>query len=96
LHVLTQTEEDCSPSRVFEDMRQLLPADAVLWCKPMYLVRRGNPVEEITRASRQVGADLIVLAMTRPDVLADHAHWATASRVVAEAKIPVLIVRDHL
>ena len=57
------------------------------------LIRLGDPAEEITRAAQEWQADLIVTPRCRGFFAARFALGATASRVLARAHCPVLIVR---
>ena len=70
-------------------LKALLPSDAECWCEPKLRVEVGDPAEEILEAASQDEAELIVMAVEH-GLLADHAPWATFSRVVREAKCPVL------
>lgn len=98
LHVLPNGNADHGLSwrAVTEQMKQLLPADVDVWCRPMFVVREGEPAEEILKAEHEAGADLIVLAVSMPGILLDHSPWATASQVVRRAHAPVLTVRNRL
>jgi nucleotide-binding universal stress UspA family protein len=77
-------------------MQQLVPGDAGLWCKPAFRVEAGELSETILSVAEQTAADLIVLGVTHARLLADHAHWSVASKIVRFAGCPVLTVRDHL
>jgi nucleotide-binding universal stress UspA family protein len=98
LHVLSdrQSDNDLTWKVATEEMKQLLPADVENWCKPLFVVREGEPAEEILRTEKETAADLIVMAVSMPNVLSDHTPWATASQVVRRAHAPVLTVRNRL
>jgi nucleotide-binding universal stress UspA family protein len=59
-------------------------------------VRVGAPYRILTEASRQAGADLIVVGATAAGWLASGVLGSTAERVVRKAACPVLVVRDGL
>lgn len=77
------------------ELRELVPLDAEQWCRPLFLVDCGDPAQEILRTARELNADLIVLSASTP-LMADHATWSIASKVVRESLCPVLTVRDRL
>ena len=58
------------------------------------VVRTGTPYEEICRAARALGADLIVLTTHGHTGLKHVVLGSTAERVVRHADCPVLVVRD--
>lgn len=58
------------------------------------VVRTGKPFEEICRAARTLGADLIVLTTHGHTGLKHVVLGSTAERVVRHADCPVLVVRD--
>ena len=60
------------------------------------IVRTGKPFEEICRAARTLGADLIVLTTHGHTGLKHVMLGSTAERVVRHADCPVLVVRDRL
>ena len=78
-------------------LRKLVPDEAELWCKPEYFVERGNAAERILDLANLREVDLIVLgaqpARGVPGA-ATHLAIATAHKVVAHAKCPVLTVRS--
>jgi nucleotide-binding universal stress UspA family protein len=78
-------------------LRKLVPDEAELWCKPEYFVERGNAAERILDFANLREVDLIVLgaqpARGVPGA-ATHLAIATAHKVVAHAKCPVLTVRS--
>lgn len=77
-------------------LRNLVPAEADLWCEPRFQVVRGTASEKIMESSFEFGADLIVLG-TRPAKggtgAITHVLPSTAHRIVTEAVCPVLTVR---
>ena len=96
LHVSKKVEGGDWRESMYSKMQQLVPEDSALWCKPVFRVESGDLTETILATADQARADLIVLAVTNAQLLVDHAHWSTASRVVRFAECPVLTVRDHL
>jgi nucleotide-binding universal stress UspA family protein len=78
-------------------LRKLVPAEAEAWCKPEYLVERGDPAERILDLANLRAVDLIVLG-AQPEKgipgAATHLPIATAHKVVAHANCPVLTVRN--
>jgi nucleotide-binding universal stress UspA family protein len=79
-----------------EQLQRLVPQEAGLWCHPQYLVRFDAPADRILDVALDQGANLIVLGTraARGHVgAATHTERATAHKVVAHAKCPVLTVR---
>jgi len=89
-------------SEVRDSSKQLLgklvPDEAEAWCKPEYFVERGDPAERILDLANLREVDLIVLG-AQPERgvpgAATHLPIATAHKVVAHAKSPVLTVRSR-
>jgi nucleotide-binding universal stress UspA family protein len=77
-------------------MRNMMPAEAELWCEPQYLVEEGEPAAKILETAERMRADLIVLGVRRTSNLgaATHLPGATAHKVVTQAICPVLTVRE--
>jgi nucleotide-binding universal stress UspA family protein len=77
-------------------LREFLPEDADLWCKPEFIVAHGKSAEMILEIARQRESDLIVLG-ARPESgvpgASTHLPIATAHKVVSHATCPVLTVR---
>jgi len=79
-----------------KDLRNLLPAETDLWCRPEFVVKFGDPAQNILKVAKEQEADLIVLGVrgaTGGIGLATHVADAIAHEVVAQAKCPVLTVR---
>ena len=78
-------------------LHKLVPPEAEAWCKPEYFVERGDPGERILDLANLRAVDLIVLG-AQPEKgvpgAATHLPIATAHKVVAHAKCPVLTVRS--
>jgi nucleotide-binding universal stress UspA family protein len=54
-------------------------------------VRGGDPVETITTAAKEIGADLIVIGAHQRSLLGQWFGRSTTERVIAEAPCPVLV-----
>jgi nucleotide-binding universal stress UspA family protein len=77
-------------------LRDLVPPEAELWCKPEHVVEYGSPAENILKVAERRHAHLIVLGVRKPEGslgLATHFARATAYEVVSQANCPVLTVR---
>ena len=79
-------------------LRKLVPDDAEDWCRPEYFVERGDAAERILDLANLREVDLIVLG-AQPERgvpgAATHLPIATAHKIVAHAKCPVLTVRSR-
>ena len=79
-------------------LRKLVPDEAEVWCKPEYFVERGDAAERILDLANLRDVDLIVLG-AQPERgvpgAATHLPIATAHKIVAHAKCPVLTVRSR-
>ena len=75
----------------------VIPAEACLWRQPTCIIKYGLPSAQILEVARESAADLIVLGARHPEPAKINSHlpWATAARVIAEAKCPVLTVRQR-
>jgi nucleotide-binding universal stress UspA family protein len=77
-------------------LRQVVPPEAMAWCKPEVFVKRGKVAETILDFATLRETDLIVLGV-RPENgvpgASTHLSIATAHKVVAHAPCPVLTVR---
>jgi len=76
-------------------LRNMVPAEAELWCEPKYLVEEGDPATRILETAQHKGVDLIILGVRGTANLGATTHLpgATAHRVVSHANCPVLTVR---
>lgn len=79
-------------------LRKLVPPKAEEWCRPEYFVERGEPSERILDLANLREVDLIVLG-AQPERgvpgASTHLPIATAHKVVAHAKCPVLTFRSN-
>jgi nucleotide-binding universal stress UspA family protein len=76
-------------------LRQIVTPEAALWCEPEFLVEQGEPAEQILSVAKRRQADMIVLGVKRTEGdlgASTHLPWATAHKVIANAKCPVLTV----
>lgn len=98
LHVLQKRDghQPSSTEWTLQHLERLVPKEASLWCKPEAIVKFGSPAECILQAASEYNADLIVLGL-RPAtghlVAVTHLPFATAHKVIVQAKCPVLTVR---
>jgi nucleotide-binding universal stress UspA family protein len=101
LHVLAKpnagTTVDCEPdtSFVFRRMKELVPAESLLYLAPHYAVEFGDVPEQIVQYSAENGTDLIILGIRAPQrSLGSVTHFAntTAQQIIANASCPVLTV----
>ncbi len=74
-------------------LRELVPAEAALWCNPELAIESGSLAEAILKAASDRQADLIVLGVRRTANFPGHLPPATAYKVVCQAHCPVLTVR---
>jgi nucleotide-binding universal stress UspA family protein len=77
-------------------LRQFLPEDAELWCKPEFIVAHGKSAEMILEIAKQRESDLIVLGARRQSGVpgaSAHLPLGTAHKVISHATCPVLTVR---
>ena len=83
-------------SATMKRLRDLVPPEAELWCKPEHLVEYGSPADNILKVAERRHSHLIVLGVRKPDGslgLTTHFARATAYKVVSHACCPVLTVR---
>ena len=81
---------------VVQALNDVVPSDAKRWCHPMPLVQYGDAADGILEVATEIGADLIVLGVRDAAGhlgAATHLERATAHKVVAHARCPVLTVR---
>jgi nucleotide-binding universal stress UspA family protein len=99
LHVVEDTNEG-SPvgNTILRDflvnrMRKTMPAACVNRCEPDFLIRVGEPGEEILQTATECGANLIVLGLRPAEKLAGYLPSAVAYRIACQAPCPVLTLR---
>jgi|ERR1700674_212020 len=88
---------ELSVAEAMHQLYELVPQDAELWCRPEALVNYGEPSEMILQAAEERGVDLIVMGVRNASghpTAAAHLARATAYKIVANARCPVLTVRE--
>lgn len=78
-------------------LRKLVPEEAEAWCKPEFLVERGNPADRILELAHLRESGLIVLGIKPEEGVpgaATHLPIATTHKIVSHAECPVLTVRS--
>jgi len=83
-------------AEAMQSLRELVPEDAELWCRPETVVEHGEPAERILEAAKKYDADLVVMGVRNSAErlgAATHLERATAHKVVAHVVCPVLTVR---
>ena len=78
-------------------LQGMVPANAQQWCNPSFAVKHGDPAEEILALAERKRADLIVLGVHKEHGFpgaSTHLPISIAHKVVAQARCPVLTVRD--
>jgi nucleotide-binding universal stress UspA family protein len=99
LHVVEEPNEDSPKGHpivrdfLIKRMRKGLPESCVNRCEPDFLVRFGEPGEEILRTAKESHSDLIVLGLRPAEKLAGYLPSAVAYRIVCQAACPVLTLR---
>jgi hypothetical protein len=81
--------EDFMVSRV----RKTLPAERQNRCAPNFLVRFGDPAEEIVQTAGESHASLMALGLRLAEKLSGHLPSPVAYRIVCQALFPVLTLR---
>jgi nucleotide-binding universal stress UspA family protein len=99
LHVIEKyTDKDRRPrplELMLQRLEKLVPEEARLWCSPRPSVQFGPPADCILQEALDSKADLIVLGVRAAAGhvgAATHLPWATAHKVIAQARCPVLTV----
>ena len=99
LHVVQETSEISAHNRArmveyfTKQLRELLPAEAEMWCEPEIIVEFGDPADIILKVARDAQAEVIALGVRRAGTFPGHLPPATAYKVVCQAHCPVLTVR---
>lgn len=79
-----------------EEIQEMVPAETTLKNKAGFVMKRGDPAEEVVTAARELGADLIVIGVHRPIALGTHGARGVAYKVVCEAHCPVMTVGSEV
>ena len=74
-------------------MRKTMPAACLNHCERDFLIRFGEPGEEILQTAKECGANLIVLGLRPTEKLAGYLPSAVAYRIACQAPCPVLTLR---
>jgi nucleotide-binding universal stress UspA family protein len=103
LHVVQELPEGSPQNRArlleyfFRKLRELVPAEAELWCAPEFAVEFGPTADAILKVAAgrtpEEAVDLIVLGVRKAATFPGHLPPATAYKVVCQARCPVLTVR---
>jgi nucleotide-binding universal stress UspA family protein len=103
LHVIRARDEKAehkgdamAASAAMHRLHDLVPSEALAWCRPHSIVRYGDAGAQILGAAAELKSDLIVMGVRgAPHRLgrATHLERAVAHRVVTRATCPVLTVR---
>jgi len=89
-------KHELSVAEAFHQLHEMLPSDLTLPQPPDFAVEFGRPADAILSAAGKRGACMIVLGVRGAEghrVAATHFEGATAHKVVAHARCPVLTVR---
>jgi nucleotide-binding universal stress UspA family protein len=77
-------------------LREMVPEEAALWCAPRFVVERGAAAEKILELAAREKADLIVLGAHATEGIPGakaRMPMATVHQIVTNAKCPVLTIR---
>jgi nucleotide-binding universal stress UspA family protein len=85
--------EECP--NCLERLRFLAPFNESHTIPVDHLVTGGDPADEIVKAARHLGPDLIVLGSPSPEHQEHDLEHSTVARVVTEVACPVLIVPEN-
>ena len=75
-------------------LRELVPREAEMWCNTQQRMAVGEPAHEILRVAQETKAELIVMGAKRRTGLAGHVPGTLAYKIVTGAHCPVLTVRS--
>ena len=75
-------------------MRRLIPKNAQLQYAPETLLEFGNAPDRILKAAAEREADMIILGAHSPELGITHLPWSAAHHVIAQARCPVLTIRQ--
>lgn len=74
-------------------MRKTMPAACLNRCEPDFLIRFGEPGQEILQTATECGANLIILGLRSVEKLAGYLPSPVAYRIACQASCPVLTLR---
>jgi nucleotide-binding universal stress UspA family protein len=92
----TKEESELAVADAIQGLNDIVPTDARRWCRPSPIVQYGDAADRILGVATERGVDLIVLGVRGAAGhlgAATHLERATAHKVVAHARCPVLTVR---
>jgi len=75
-------------------LRELVPRNAQLQYVPETLLEFGNAPDRILKAAAEREADMIILGARSPELGTTHLPWSAAHHVIAQARCPVLTIRQ--
>jgi nucleotide-binding universal stress UspA family protein len=83
-------------AEVMHNLHEIVPPEAVLWCRPETVVEHGDPATRILAVANEKKVDLIVLGTrnTGHVMVTSHLEKTIAHTVLAHASCPVLTVRS--
>jgi nucleotide-binding universal stress UspA family protein len=77
------------------ELSRLITEEDKLWTSPSIATREGDPVKEILAEAAKVSAELIVLGATGASSASRLLAAGVAYRVIAEARVPVITLREE-
>ena len=78
-----------------KQLKEMIPDEALNWCKPKTVLLAGQPHEELIKYAVVQDMDLIVLGVRGHGMVESLFVGSTAERVVRQAICPVLSVRPN-
>lgn len=74
-------------------LERLVPPDAELWCEPEFIVKVGDPEQELLGYAGKERPDMIVLGLP-PEKKFSNFRTGVTYKLVSSAPCPVLTIRD--
>jgi universal stress protein A len=75
------------------DLRQFVPEESRSGLEVEFLIRKGEPAEEVINVAKELSIDLIVVGSQGHTALATASIGSVAQNVVNHAPCPVLVIR---
>lgn len=98
MHVIEDyTELGSEPSQIEDNLlrlRELIPKNTQLQYAPETLLEFGNAPDRILKAAAEREADMIILGARASEIGTTHLPWSAAHHVIAQARCPVLTIRQ--
>jgi len=99
MHVVSPNEafhgdRSTTLENAYKKLDKIVPAEARDWCKPISVVKVGDPVKELLGYANAERPDLIVLGLPAEKKFNGHFRTGVTYNVIAGAPCPVLTVRD--